>query len=51
MHIMEGLPHVFERRHREYLSPAVELCDLFLDHLVVSPRTFPPFRPAAALPG
>lgn len=51
MHIMEGLPHVFERRHREYLSPAVELCDLFLDHLIVSPRTFPPFQAAAQLPG
>src|SRR5690606_38725455 len=38
MHIMDGLPHVYERRHPEYLPSAVELCDLFIDHLVVAPR-------------
>ena len=50
MHIMDGLPHVFERRHQEFLGPTVDMCDLFLDRLVVAPRVYPPFR-AAALPG
>jgi acetyl esterase/lipase len=51
MHIMDGLPHVFERRHPEFLGPTIDLCDLFIDRLVVAPRTFPPFEANVATPG
>ena len=51
MHIMDGLPHVFERRHTEFLEPTVEMCDLFLDRLIVNPRVYPPFQQTAATPG
>lgn len=50
MHIFDGLSHVFDR-HPEFLAPTVELCDRFLDRLVVEPRTYPPFAPGVARPG
>jgi acetyl esterase/lipase len=50
MHIFDGLSHVFDR-HPEFLAPTVELCDLFLDRLVVEPRVYPPFAPGVARPG
>jgi acetyl esterase/lipase len=50
MHIFDGLSHVFDR-HPEFAAPAVEICDLFLDRLVVNPRVYPPFAPGVARPG
>ena len=50
MHIFDGLSHVFDR-HPEFLAPTVELCDRFLDRLVVEPRAYPPFAPGVARPG
>ena len=50
MHIFDGLSHVFDR-HPEFLAPTVELCDRFLDRLVVEPRVYPPFAPGVARPG
>jgi acetyl esterase/lipase len=50
MHIFDGLSHVFDR-HSEFLSPTVEVCDLFLDRHVVEPRVYPPFAPGVARPG
>jgi acetyl esterase/lipase len=50
MHIFDGLSHVFDR-HPEFLAPTVEICDLFLDRLVVEPRVYPPFAPGVARPG
>ena len=50
MHIFDGLSHVFDR-HPEFLTPTVELCDRFLDRLVVEPRVYPPFAPGVARPG
>jgi acetyl esterase/lipase len=50
MHIFDGLSHVFDR-HPEFLTPTVELCDLFLDRHVVEPRVYPPFGAGVARPG
>ena len=50
MHIFDGLSHVFDR-HPEFLMPTVELCDRFLDRLVVEPRVYPPFTSGVARPG
>ena len=50
MHIFDGLSHVFDR-HPEFAAPAIEICDLFLDRHVVSPRVYPPFTPGVARPG
>ena len=50
MHIFDGLSHVFDR-HPEFAAPAIEVCDLFLDRHVVSPRVYPPFTPGVARPG
>ena len=50
MHIFDGLSHVFDR-HPEFLTPTVELCDRFLDRIVVEPRVYPPFAPGVARPG
>jgi acetyl esterase/lipase len=50
MHIFDGLSHVFDR-HPEFLTPTVELCDRFLDRLVIEPRVYPPFAPGVARPG
>jgi acetyl esterase/lipase len=50
MHIFDGLSHVFDR-HPEFLAPTVEVCDRFLDRLVVEPRVYPPFAPGVARPG
>jgi acetyl esterase/lipase len=49
LHLFEGLSHVFDR-HPEFAAPTIEICDLFLDRHVVSPRVYPPFAPGVARP-
>jgi acetyl esterase/lipase len=50
MHIFDGLSHVFDR-HPEFLTPTVDIGDLFIDRHVVDPRVYPPFAPGVARPG
>ncbi len=44
LHIMEGVPHAFDR-HSEFADSCAALCDLFLERHVVNPRVYPPFQP------
>jgi len=44
LHTFHGVPHEFDT-HREFSEQCAALADLFLDHVLVNPRTYPPFAP------
>jgi acetyl esterase/lipase len=46
LHTYHGVPHEFDR-HPEFAAAAAAACDLFLDHTVINPRTYPAFGAAA----
>jgi acetyl esterase/lipase len=43
LHTFDGVPHAFDG-HPEFADPCGEIANLFLDHLVLNPRKYPPFN-------
>ena len=44
LHTFHGVSHEFDR-HPEFGEQCAAIADLFLDHQVLDPRTYPPFMP------
>jgi acetyl esterase/lipase len=44
LHTFHGVSHEFDR-HPEFAEQCAAIADLFLDHQVLHPRTYPPFMP------
>ena len=43
LHLFDGVPHAFEVNNPEFAKGAAQMADLFFDHNVLNPRTYPPF--------
>jgi acetyl esterase/lipase len=43
LHLFDGVPHAFETNNPEFALASAQMADLFFDHHVINPRTFPPF--------
>lgn len=44
LHTFHGVPHEFDR-HPEFAAQCAAISALFLDHVLINPRTYPPFAP------